>query len=96
MNAVMKSSNDVIDVSTGYRVDPHRGGHNGALSSQWFSRPADQRFTSLAELYDFTRARSDRSFARNLDTRDLRVVASLDDAERLRLEGPGLPVETET
>lgn len=93
MNAIPKPAMTTIDTSNGYRVDPHRGGHNGALSSQWFTRPADQRFLSLDALYEFTRARSDRAFARNLETRDLRVVASLDDAERMRLEGPGLPVE---
>lgn len=87
MNAVLKP-NQITDYSTGYAVDPMRGSSNGALSSQWSSRPADQRYTSLASIYDATRARSDRSLARTVQTRDLRVVASMDDNERLRIVHP--------
>src|SRR5690349_15653476 len=30
----------------GYKVDPSRGNHQGRVSSEWFSRPDDERFLS--------------------------------------------------
>jgi hypothetical protein len=38
------------DASGGYRVDVNRGERVGRVSSEWFSRPADERFLSLNEL----------------------------------------------
>jgi hypothetical protein len=94
MNAVLNiNSARSVDVTGPWKVDASRGGHNGALSSQWMMRPADQRFLSLADLYEFTSGRSQSSFARNVETRDLRVIASLDDAERMRIVGPGIDGE---
>jgi hypothetical protein len=37
--------------SGGYKVDASRGGHDGRVSSEWFSRPDDERYLSLAALY---------------------------------------------
>ncbi|WP_342634278.1 hypothetical protein [Lichenibacterium minor] len=36
--------------SSGYRVDPGRGSRDGRVSSEWFSRPTDERFLSLSDL----------------------------------------------
>ena len=33
---------------SGYKVDLSRGERIGRVSSEWFSRPADERFLSLA------------------------------------------------
>ena len=54
MNAFQVIQNDAapIAVTAPFKVDPHRGGHNGEVSRQWASRPADQRFTSLLALRD--------------------------------------------
>lgn len=75
--------------SGGYKVDIGRGERIGRVSSEWFARPADQRFLSLDELHRSVKARADRSTARTLETREVRVEASRDDAERLALVLPG-------
>jgi len=76
-------------VSAGYKVDISRGERIGRVSSEWFSRPDDERYLSLSALYTAVRARADRATARTVETRTLRVEASRDDAERLALIVPG-------
>jgi len=76
-------------VSVGYKVDISRGERIGRVSSEWFSRPDDERYLSLSTLYAAVRARADRATARTVETRTLRVEASRDDAERLALIVPG-------
>ena len=44
--------------SDGYKVDVSRGGHNGRVSSEWFSRPDDEKFLSLSELYTSVKGRA--------------------------------------
>src|SRR4051794_3741838 len=74
---------------SGYKVDVGRGERIGRVSSEWFSRPADERFLNLADLHRSVKARADRSHARTLETRDVRVEAARDNAERLTLILPG-------
>lgn len=76
-------------VSKGYRVDISRGQNIGRVSSEWFSRPDDERYLSLTELYDAVKARADRAKARTVESRAVRVEASRDNAERLSLIVPG-------
>ncbi|MBG0792395.1 DUF932 domain-containing protein [Methylocystis sp. H62] len=76
-------------VSTGYKVDISRGERIGRVSSEWFSRPDDERYLSLSALYAAVRARADRATARTVETRTLRVEANRDNAERLALIVPG-------
>ena len=76
-------------VSAGYKVDISRGERIGRVSSEWFSRPDDERYLSLSALYAAVRARADRATARTVETRALRVEASRDNAERLALIVPG-------
>ena len=73
----------------GYKVDISRGERIGRVSSEWFSRPDDERYLSLGELYSTVRARAERATARTIETRTIRVEASRDDAERLTLALPG-------
>lgn len=42
----------------GYRVDSSRGERNNRVSSEWFSRPDDERFLSLDDLYVSVRTRA--------------------------------------
>ncbi len=42
--------------SSGYRVDVSRGQRIGRVSSEWFSRPADERFLSLNALHRTVKA----------------------------------------
>ncbi|MBX7482041.1 DUF932 domain-containing protein [Qipengyuania qiaonensis] len=74
--------------SGGYRVDVGRGQRIGRVSSEWFSRPADQRFTSLDELMTAVKGRAERSRTRTVESAAIRVEAHRDDPERLALVLP--------
>ena len=76
-------------VSGAYKVDISRGERIGRVSSEWFSRPDDERYLSLGALYEAVRARAERAAARTVETKALRVEASRDDGERLALIVPG-------
>jgi hypothetical protein len=76
-------------VPSGFKVDVSRGERIGRVSSEWFSRPADERYLSLSELYAAVRARADRATARTVESRTVRVEAGRDDTERLSLIVPG-------
>ena len=73
----------------GYKVDASRGQRIGRVSSEWFSRPADERYLSLSELHAAVRSRTERSRTRTVERTAIRVEASRDDAERLALMLPG-------
>ena len=75
-------------VSSAFKVDITRGERIGRVSSEWFSRPDDERYLSLDALHDAVRARADRATARTVETRALRVGASRDDTSRLTLMVP--------
>ena len=72
-----------------YRVDISRGTNISRVSSEWFSRPQDERFLSLSELYDSVRTRADRATTRIVESRNVRVEARSDEPERLSLIMPG-------
>ena len=46
-------------VSNGFRVGVSRGERVGRVSSEWFSRPDDERYLSLTDLYDAVRRRAE-------------------------------------
>ncbi|RUW45461.1 hypothetical protein EOA32_34040, partial [Mesorhizobium sp. M1A.F.Ca.ET.072.01.1.1] len=73
----------------GYKVDVSRGERIGRVSSEWFNRPADERYPSLTDLRNSVRARSQRSRTRIVESERIRVEANRDDAERLTLMLPG-------
>ncbi len=75
--------------SGGFKVDVSRGQRVGRVSSEWFSRPNDERYLSLSELYGAVRSRADRASARTVESRLMRVEASRDDAARMALIVPG-------
>jgi hypothetical protein len=77
------------DHAAGYKVDPRRGERVSRVSSEWFSRPADERYLSLSDLFGAVRGRTDRSRTRTAESAAIRVDASRDDAERLALILPG-------
>ncbi len=76
------------DAAGGYKVDASRGGRNGRVSSEWFSRPADERYLSPSELYGAVRGRSDRSRTRTVESTLIRVEASREAPDRLTLTLP--------
>ena len=79
-------------VSTGYKVDPSRGSHNGAVSTQWVSRSPDQRFLSLNDLAASVQARAESSREVNIQSRKIEFIApevsKLEDMHKLSI---GLP-----
>ncbi|RWQ62414.1 DUF932 domain-containing protein [Mesorhizobium sp.] len=77
-----------LNARAGYKVDVSRGQRVGRVSSEWFNRPADERFLSLTDLRNSVRARSQRSRTRIIESERIRVEASRDDAERLLLMLP--------
>jgi hypothetical protein len=79
----------VRDARSGYHVDVSRGQRLGRVSSEWFARPADERYLSLTELWNSVKSRSQRSRTRIVESEAIRVEASRDDAERLTLMLPG-------
>jgi len=80
---------DAPQVSGAYKVDISRGRNIGRVSSEWYSRPDDEKFLSLDDLYENVRRRADRARTRIVESRDVRVEASMDNAERLSLIVPG-------
>src|SRR5450755_2800897 len=46
-------------VSNGFCVDVSRGERVGRVSSEWFSRPEDERYLNLTDLHDALRRRPD-------------------------------------
>lgn len=87
------SNIEVLDAcrnaSNGYKVDVSRGERIGRVSSEWFSRPADERYLSLSELMASVKGRAERSRARTVESSAVRVEARRDDAEGLALVLPG-------
>ncbi|QDW40502.1 DUF932 domain-containing protein [Bradyrhizobium sp. KBS0727] len=76
-------------VSAGFRVDISRGERVGRVSSEWFSRPDDERYLGLTDLYDAVRRRAERAKTRTVESRAVKVEVSRDNAERLALIVPG-------
>src|SRR5258705_7787952 len=76
-------------VSGGFRVDVSRGECVGRVSSEWFSRPDDERYLSLTDLHDAVRRRAERTQTRTVESRAVRVEADRDNTERLVLMVPG-------
>src|ERR1700730_4022742 len=76
-------------VSSGFRVDVSRGERVGRVSSEWFSRPDDERYLSLTDLYDAVRRRAESAQVRTVESRAVRVEAARDNAERVALIIPG-------
>lgn len=86
MNTMISSPRPV---SSGFRVDISRGERIGRVSSEWFSRPDDERFLSLSDLLCAVSARTDRARVRTVESAEIRVEATRDNAERLAMIVPG-------
>ena len=72
-----------------YKVDISRGRNVSRVSSEWFSRPDDERFLSLPDLYDRVHSRAESATTRVVESRALRVEARSNAPERLSLVVPG-------
>ena len=81
----LKTPDGRHDASGGYKVDISRGERIGRVSSEWFSRPDDERYLSLSELYASVKGRAERSRTRTVESAAIRVEAHRDDPENLAL-----------
>ena len=72
-----------------YKVDVSRGQRIGRVSSEWFSRPGDERYLRLADLYAAAQGRAEHSVTRIVESKAVRVEASSEDGEGLSLVLPG-------
>lgn len=54
------------DVGGGYKVEVPRGENGDRVSSEWFSRPDDQRYLSLDEFFASVKTRADQSRTRTI------------------------------
>jgi hypothetical protein len=86
---MMTPTQNERSVSGAFRVDVSRGTRVGRVSSEWFSRPDDERYLSLTDLHDAVRRRAECAEVRNLESRAVKVEASRDNSERLALLVPG-------
>ncbi|ODR88814.1 DUF932 domain-containing protein [Sinorhizobium alkalisoli] len=86
MNTMISS---VQPASAGFKVNISRGERIGRVSSEWFSRPDDERYLSLSELHHSVKSRAERARVRTVETSAIRVEATRSNAERLELVVPG-------
>ncbi|WP_119307000.1 DUF932 domain-containing protein [Cohaesibacter haloalkalitolerans] len=83
-----------VDANAGYKVDLDRGERVGRVSSEWFSRPDDERYLSLDTLAEAVRTRAEYSRSRVVESAAIQVEASRDNPERLTLMLPGANAPT--
>jgi hypothetical protein len=76
------------DMSGGYKVDVSRGANVDRVSSEWFSRPDDERYLSLDDLFASVKDRAERSRTRTVESAAIRVEADRDNPEKLGLVLP--------
>src|SRR5258708_23058954 len=86
---MMTLTQNELPVSSGFRVDVSRGERVGRVSSEWFSRPDDERSLSLTDLYDAVRRRAERAQTRTVESRAAQVEAARDNTEPLARLLPG-------
>lgn len=85
----LHNATNAAAVTGAFAVNPFKGARNGRVSAEWFSRPDDQRFLNLDDLYTATRQRRDTAHVRTVKSDAVRVVAERDDPESLTLIFPG-------
>ena len=61
------------DARGGYKVDVSRGTLVGRVSSEWFSRPDDERFLSLTDLFASLKSRAEHSRTRTIESAAIRA-----------------------
>ncbi|MGV2114203.1 DUF932 domain-containing protein [Agrobacterium salinitolerans] len=90
MNTMISSPSRIQrPAPSGFKVDISRGERIGRVSSEWFSRPDDERYLSLSDLHRAVSARTEQARVRTIETAEIRVEATRDNAERLSLIVPG-------
>jgi hypothetical protein len=84
MNAIVQEEITAVKGDT-FKVDPHKGKLIGKVSSQWFTRPDDQKFLSLTDLEESVSTRSFNAQQEVIDVKSIAVNADRDNPEALRI-----------
>jgi len=84
--------NTTGETASGFRVDVTRGKRIGRVSSEWFSRPPDERYLSLDALYDTLKDRSAHSRTHTVESREVQIEARRDNPEVLSVIVSGATV----
>lgn len=87
MPALVKSR----PASGSYRVDISRGTNISRVSSEWFSRPDDEKYLSLSDLHRTVHGRAEGSATKIIESKAVRVDARSDEPEHLQLVIPDQP-----
>ena len=88
MNAITTQENNAVENTT-FKVDPHKGQRIGTVSSQWFNRPDDQKFLSLAALEEAVTTRSINARQDIVDVSSIRMNANPESPDNLMVEFNG-------
>lgn len=80
---------NAIDSISSFNVDPSRGARNSRVASEWYSRPADERYLTLDALFASVSSRAESCRTRTVASREVRVQASPDQADALTIILPG-------
>ena len=80
---------NAIGTISPFKVDPGRGEQNSRVSSEWFSRPADERYLDLDTLFKSVSRRAEHSCTRTVESHEVRVQASPNEADALAVILPG-------
>ena len=76
------------DMSGGYKVDVSRGENVDRVSSEWSSRPDDERYLSLDDLFASVKGRAERSRTRTVESAAIRVAGFANSRTRVSVN-PG-------
>lgn len=95
--ATNNGTGEQVGARAAYKVDPTAGVHDGTVSQQWMSRPYDQRYLSLDDLWAATNKRHEASFETRSRNADIEIIAPAiekrEDMHKLRV---GVAVNTPT
>jgi len=80
---------NAFDTTSPFKVDPSRGERNSRVASEWYSRPADERYLDLNSLFSSLSSRAERSHTRTVASREVRIQASSEKADGLTVILPG-------
>lgn len=86
---MMMTESGTQSISGAFGVDVSRGQRLGSVASEWFSRPDDERFLNLEDLYAAVKARGEGAQVRTVRSDQVRVEAQRNDLESVRLCLPG-------
>lgn len=90
MNVIVSPTENSKPATAAFKVGNISAGESRSdLSKQWISRPADERFLSLDDLYRAVKARTDATFEDRIETRGVEFIApepkSIEDTHRMTI-----------